>query len=103
MRRVFDHIIAGRWETLPPVSEDYLAHVKVLLLPLDECVAKINASIPEDVAGEPPHQVWSGVLPFALEPGAPVPAPGPQPATPATLAGYARPQPDPLVNPRRRP
>jgi uncharacterized protein len=92
MRRVFDHIIAQRWETLPPVDEDYLGHVKVLVLPLAECVAKVNAAVPEDVAGDPPHAVWSGVLPFALTAGVPQPMPGPQPSVPATLAGYARPR-----------
>jgi nitroimidazol reductase NimA-like FMN-containing flavoprotein (pyridoxamine 5'-phosphate oxidase superfamily) len=90
MRVVFDHIIAKRWETLPPVDEDYLGHVKVLILPLAECVAKVNVSVPDDVAGDPAHAVWSGVLPFALTPGALQPAPGPQPAPPATLTAYSR-------------
>lgn len=90
MRRVFDHIIAKRWETLPPVDEDYLGHVKVLVLPLAECVAKINSGLPEDTPGEPAHAVWSGVVPFALTAGAPLPAPGLQPPAPATLTRYAR-------------
>lgn len=92
MHRVFDHIIAQRWETLPPVDEDYLGHVKVLVLPLAECVAKVNAALPEDAAGDPPHAVWSGVLPFALAAGVPQPMPGPQPSIPATLAQYRRPR-----------
>lgn len=90
MRRVFDHIIAKRWETLPPVDEDYLGHVKVLILPLAECVAKVNAGRPEDMPGEPAHTVWSGVLPFALSAGALDPAPGPQPTPSETLAHYRR-------------
>lgn len=90
MRVVFDHIIAKRWETLPPVDEDYLGHVKVLVLPLAECVAKVNTGVPDDVPGDPPHKVWSGVLPFALQAGALEPAPGPQPAPPATLTAYTR-------------
>lgn len=90
MQRVFEHIIAQRWETLPPVDEDYLSHVKVLLLPLQECVAKINAAPPEDAPGDPPYAVWSGVLPLALTPGAPAPAPGLQPEPPETLTRYIR-------------
>lgn len=90
MRVVFDHIIAKRWETLPPVDEDYLGHVKVLLLPLAECVAKVNVSLPEDTPGDPPHRVWSGVLPFEITAGAPQPMAGPQPAIPAELAAYRR-------------
>ena len=89
MRRVFDHIIAQRWETLPPVDEAYLATVKVLILPLEECVAKVNTSRPEDAPGNPPHAVWSGIIPFAIATGAPQPAPGPQPAPPAPET-YAR-------------
>ena len=54
LRTVFDHIIAKRWETLPPVSEDYLGHVKVLVLPLAECVAKINAAGPDDEPTQAP-------------------------------------------------
>jgi nitroimidazol reductase NimA-like FMN-containing flavoprotein (pyridoxamine 5'-phosphate oxidase superfamily) len=92
MRKVFNHIIAHRWETLPPVDDDYLSHVKVLILPLEECVAKINASLPDDVPGEPPHTVWSGILPFALNAGAPAPMPGPQPPVPTALSAYTRPQ-----------
>jgi nitroimidazol reductase NimA-like FMN-containing flavoprotein (pyridoxamine 5'-phosphate oxidase superfamily) len=86
MRKVFDHIIAKRWETLPPVEEDYLGHVKVLILPLAECVAKMNAGVPADAPGD----VWSGVLPFAITTGALQPAPGPQPIPNAALASYSR-------------
>ncbi len=64
MAHVFNHIIKKRWETLAPVSDDYLAQMKVLILPLEECVAKINTSRPEEIPGEPPHAVWSGVIPF---------------------------------------
>lgn len=90
MRCVFEHIIAKRWETLPPVDEDYLGQVKVLVLPLEECVAKVNASNPADISGEPPYSVWSGVLPFAMRAGEPQAAPGAQPPPPATLVDYAR-------------
>jgi nitroimidazol reductase NimA-like FMN-containing flavoprotein (pyridoxamine 5'-phosphate oxidase superfamily) len=92
MRKVFDHIIKDRWETLPPVGDDYLATVKVLVMPLEECVAKINADVPEDAPGDPPHSVWSGVLPFAFATGPLQPAPGPQPDPNAALAHYRRPQ-----------
>ncbi|GAM98172.1 pyridoxamine 5'-phosphate oxidase [alpha proteobacterium U9-1i] len=90
MRRVFDHIIAKRWETLPPVDEGYLGHVKVLILPLDECVAKINAGVPDDVPGDPAHAVWSGIVPLAVQAGVPRPAPGPQPQPPSEVARYTR-------------
>ena len=89
MRVVFNHIIKQRWETLPPVGDDYLATMKVLILPLKECVAKINTSLPEDTPGAPPHAIWSGILPYSITAGAPQPAPGPQPAPPAPET-YAR-------------
>jgi nitroimidazol reductase NimA-like FMN-containing flavoprotein (pyridoxamine 5'-phosphate oxidase superfamily) len=92
MRNVFNHIIAHRWETLPPVDDDYLSNVMVLILPLDECVAKINAGLPDNVPGEPPFAVWSGILPFAIGAGAPSPMPGAQPQLPPALSAYTRPQ-----------
>lgn len=92
MRKVFDHIIKDRWETLPPVSDDYLGHVKVLVMPLEECVAKINTGVPDDTPGEPPHAVWSGVIPFSINAGPLQPAPGPQPQPNAAVAAYRRPR-----------
>ena len=53
------------------VGDDYLAAMKVLILPLEDCVAKINTSLPEDTPGEPPHAIWSGIIPFAITAGAP--------------------------------
>jgi uncharacterized protein len=91
MRKVFDHIIKDRWESLPPVTDEYLATMKVLVMPLEECVAKINAGVPADVAGEPPHAVWSGVIPFGLQAGPLQPAPGPQPQPNDAVAKYRRP------------
>jgi uncharacterized protein len=90
MRTVFEHIITDRWETLPPVSVEYLTTVKVLVMPLEECVAKLNAAVPEDTPGDPPHAVWSGVVPFSLQPGPLQPAPGPQPEPNAAVAKYKR-------------
>lgn len=92
MRTVFDHIIKDRWESLPPVSAEYLTTVKVLIMPLEECVAKINTDVPADTPGDPPHSVWSGVLPFALEAGPLQATPGPQPEPNAALTNYHRPQ-----------
>lgn len=90
MRVVFDHIIANRWETLPPVDDDYLATVSVLVMPLEECVAKVNTSVPEDIAGDPPCSVWSGVIPLSLQTGPLQPAPGQQPQPHASVANYRR-------------
>lgn len=91
MRKVFDHIIKDRWESLPPVSDEYLATVKVLVMPLEECVAKVNDGVPADTPGEPPFSVWSGVIPFALRPGPLQAAPGQQPQPNAAVASYGRP------------
>jgi hypothetical protein len=89
MRVVFDHIIAKRWEHLPPVEDDYLEHVKVLILPLKEVVAKVNDSDP-DAGGD--VRIWSGVLPFSLQSGPLQPASGIQPDPASELVTYERPQ-----------
>jgi len=86
MRRVFEHIIPKRWEQLPPVDEDYLGQVRVLILPLAECVAKVNAGAPDDAPGE----TWAGIIPFHLAAETLEPAPGPQPAPPPEIARYKR-------------
>ncbi|MGE0045669.1 MAG: pyridoxamine 5'-phosphate oxidase family protein [Hyphomonadaceae bacterium] len=88
MKIVFDHIIAARWESLPPVDEDYLATVQVLVLPLDECVAKINMDGPEDLPGD----AWAGIIPFSFAAGAPMAAPGNRGDAPGAVARYKRPQ-----------
>jgi uncharacterized protein len=93
MRTVFDHIIKDRWETLPPVSDEYLAKVQVLVMPLEECVAKVNTAVPDDTPGDPPHAVWSGIIPFALAAGPLQPAPGPQPQPNGAVAAYRRARP----------
>jgi hypothetical protein len=68
MKRVFDHIVAKRWEELPPVEDAYLSSVRVLLLPLADSVARVNADEPKIMPDAAAH-TWTGVLPFALTAG----------------------------------
>lgn len=73
LNAVFDHIVPGRWDSLPALDTGYLKFTRVLALPLEECVAKINSGpIEEDGPANP--ELWYGVVP--IKPAAGEPRPG---------------------------
>jgi nitroimidazol reductase NimA-like FMN-containing flavoprotein (pyridoxamine 5'-phosphate oxidase superfamily) len=95
MRGVFESLIARRWHALPPVDEAYLNKAtRVVRLPLDECVAKINNSEPEEPAQSP--EVWTGVLPLEWRWGPPrtvgLGSPVGRKTAPEGIEKYRRPQ-----------
>jgi nitroimidazol reductase NimA-like FMN-containing flavoprotein (pyridoxamine 5'-phosphate oxidase superfamily) len=76
MNLVFDSLISGRWEHLPPVPKAYLEQGTIVFeVALAECVAKIRTGPPESAPVERGHPIWAGVVPFFLGTGTPVPDP----------------------------
>jgi nitroimidazol reductase NimA-like FMN-containing flavoprotein (pyridoxamine 5'-phosphate oxidase superfamily) len=70
MEQVFTSLVgSGRYETLPPLPPGYLAGTTVVVVDIEEAVAKVNAAT--DTA-DGPNGIWSGIIPVRLDFGAPV-------------------------------
>jgi nitroimidazol reductase NimA-like FMN-containing flavoprotein (pyridoxamine 5'-phosphate oxidase superfamily) len=71
MRAVFTKLAGStRFDRLPKLSEAYLAQTRVVSIPLQHCVAKVNDQSPRPRADE--TDIWSGVIPIRLSRGEPV-------------------------------
>ena len=90
LRAFTDKIAPGRWDELRPMHDKELNATTVLRLPLAEASVKIRAWGPKDDDEDMDWPVWAGVVPLALESGAPLPEPGcaalPVPPVPARYA-----------------
>lgn len=75
LRLLTEHLLPERWETLRPPSRKELAATTVLDLPLEQWSVKVSDAAPQDDPGDLDAPVWAGVLPLALQAGAPVDAP----------------------------
>jgi nitroimidazol reductase NimA-like FMN-containing flavoprotein (pyridoxamine 5'-phosphate oxidase superfamily) len=70
-----EHIVAGRWSGLRPVTDSELKATTVLALPLAEVSAKIRKGPPKDEAEDYELPIWAGVIPLRLVASAAVPDP----------------------------
>lgn len=68
-----DKLIPGRWDEVRPPSRQELKGTRVLALPLTEASAKLRGGGPVDDDPDYDLDVWAGVVPLALTPGAPEP------------------------------
>jgi uncharacterized protein len=66
-------LIPGRWDEVRTPSRQELKGTQVLALPLTEASAKVRAGGPVDEPEDHDLDVWAGVIPLALTPGAIVP------------------------------
>jgi hypothetical protein len=94
--RVFDalveHIVPGRSADARPANDFELQFTKLLALPLTEVSVKLRTGPPNDDEDDLALPIWAGVIPLALDPGAPIAdaqAEG-NVAAPAYATGYAR-------------
>lgn len=90
---ITEHIMPGRWdETRQPTARE-LKLTTMLRLAIDEASAKVRSGPPVDEEDDYALPVWAGVLPFVLQPHAPLAderlVPGIEP--PPHVANYARP------------
>jgi uncharacterized protein len=74
-RALADHVAPGRAVDARPPTDDELRQTLMLAITLDESSAKIRTGPPKDEDDDLGMPVWAGVLPLAIEPGEPVPAP----------------------------
>lgn len=67
-----NHIVPGRWADVRWPTDLELKATTVLRLPINEASAKIRTGPPIDDDEDYEMNVWAGVLPLTLTPGAPV-------------------------------
>ena len=91
-RALVEHVAPGRYATVRAPTPDEITGTLVLRLPIDEGSAKVRTGPPIDDEPDYALPVWAGVIPLALQPGAPIPCPRLDDAcdVPAQVAGYAR-------------
>ena len=87
------HVVTGRWGDARIPSDKELGATRVLKLPLAAVSAKLRGGGPKDDPGDLELQVWAGVIPLGVTPGAPIAAPDliEGPGVPAYAAAYRRP------------
>jgi uncharacterized protein len=88
MECVVEHVVQGRWRDARQPSEGELKGTTILALPLREASAKIRSGPPADDEDDLALDIWAGVIPLSLEPGAPIPESTGTP--PPYAARYAR-------------
>ena len=86
-----ERLYPGRWAAVRTPNEQELKATVVLELPLREAVAKVRTGGPIDDEEDMTWPVWAGVVPLALAPGAPEPAPDLAPTLTAPVTGWPQP------------
>jgi nitroimidazol reductase NimA-like FMN-containing flavoprotein (pyridoxamine 5'-phosphate oxidase superfamily) len=86
-----ERLMPGRWDEVRPPTRQELKGTRVLALSLDEASAKVRAGGPVDDEADHDLDVWAGVVPLRLAPGAPEPDERLRPGieVPASVAGWA--------------
>src|SRR5262245_147270 len=86
-----ERLYPGRWAAVRTPNEQELKATVVLELPLREAVAKVRTGGPIDDEEDMTWPVWAGVVPLALAPGAPEPAPDLAFSLTAPVTGWPQP------------
>ena len=74
-KALVDHVIHGRSDDARMPNERELNQTTILAIGLDEASAKVRTGPPKDEPEDYGLDVWAGVVPLHLEPGAPDPDP----------------------------
>ena len=69
---ITEHLIRGRWNDVRGPNEKELKATTVLEFNIEEASAKVRVGGPVDDEEDYALNVWAGVLPLGLSPGAPV-------------------------------
>ena len=86
-----ERLYPGRWAAVRAPNKQELKATVVLELPLREAVAKVRTGGPIDDEEDMTWPVWAGVVPLALAPGAPEPAPDLASSLTAPVTGWPQP------------
>ncbi len=72
LEHLIERLYPGRWATLRAPTEQEIKATAVLSMPIEEASAKIRSGPPLDHEKEMGAEVWAGVIPLTLTPGAPI-------------------------------
>jgi uncharacterized protein len=101
LRAVVEHVVAGRADDARSPNEHELRSTRLLRFPLEEGSAKVRTGGPVEEPEDLALDVWAGVLPLAVVPGAPLRDDDDRAAVRAPLPTYLRPYRRPGWPPRR--
>ena len=71
-RAIVEHLTPGRWDEMRAPNPDEIRKTDVLALRIEEASAKVRTGPPVDDAEDYDLELWAGVLPLSITPGAPV-------------------------------
>lgn len=96
VRALSEHLLPGRWADVRPPTVAELRRTHVLAISMDQVSAKVRSGPPSPEDDD--WDAWTGVLPAAMQWGAPQPDPARGPHDVGEPPGYLpapRPDPDP--------
>jgi len=93
LKHLIERLYPGRWAELRAPTEQEIKATSVISMPIDEVSAKARSGPPLDYDKDMGEQVWAGVIPLTLAPGAPSADPKLDAAipVPAALKPYSLP------------
>ena len=83
---ITEHVIPGRWADARHPNDKEDRGTKLLALAITEASAKVRSGPPGDDDEDMDLDVWAGVIPLRVTPGAPIPAPDLKPGV--DIPGY---------------
>ena len=88
---ITNHVLSGRWDEArqPNAKED--KGTRLLAIDIDEASAKLRSGPPVDDEEDMALGIWAGVIPLAVTPGEPIPAPDLEPGVdvPPSVIDYS--------------
>lgn len=67
-----ERLMAGRWADVRPPNKVEMKQTTVVAVPIESASAKMRIGPPKDDEEDYDLPVWAGVLPLAIQPGAPI-------------------------------
>ena len=72
---ISEHLVQGRWADARQPTQSEMDATMVVAVAIDSAAAKVRTGPPGDDEADYALPIWAGVLPFELQPQAPVPDP----------------------------
>ena len=89
---ITNHVLPGRWDEARPPNEKEDAATRLIALEITEASAKVRTGPPGDDEEDMGLGIWAGVIPLAVTPGTPEPAPDLEPGVelPPSVRSYGK-------------